>query len=282
MELILSLLAGLVAGALFSWLVMRSKLAADVERASSLLKTEQAAMKSRLEEREKTIEELKAVTEKTSAQLQERSASLSQLQIQLAASQERNSQIERLQMEVRARDEQLAAVAQEAIYLKQQISVLETAREKERQSAEEKLKLIDEAQKQLTDSFQALSSQALKSNNQAFLDLAKTHLEKFQEGAKLDLEQRQKSIDELVKPLKESLVSVDSKIQDLEKERINAYSGLKEQIGHLALGQTNLQQETQNLVRALRAPTVRGRPVICFSTATSLPSVLAPILCQRL
>lgn len=139
------------------------------------------------------------------------------------------------------------------------LSVLETAREKEKQSSEEKLQLLNVAQKQLSESFQALSSEALKSNNQAFLDLAKTHLERFQEGAKTDLDQRQKSIDELIRPLKESLLNVDTKIADLEKERITAYSGLKEQLGALSQGQQTLQYETQNLIRALRAPAVRGR-----------------------
>lgn len=139
------------------------------------------------------------------------------------------------------------------------LSVLETAREKEKQSSEEKLQILNVAQKQLSESFQALSSEALKSNNQAFLDLAKTHLERFQEGAKTDLDQRQKSIDELIRPLKESLLNVDTKIADLEKERITAYSGLKEQLGALSQGQQTLQYETQNLIRALRAPAVRGR-----------------------
>ena len=270
MELVACLIVGLAVGALIVWLIFRSKSAAELERNLSAFKTEQATLKSRLEERDRSIEELKSQTSRAYdelknqntlnyEQLQERNSLVSQLQIRLAASEERNSKIDQLQQDVHLRDEKVASFSQEIVALKQQISILETAREKERQAAEEKLKLIDQAQKQLTDSFQALSSQALKSNNQAFLDLAKTHLEKFQEGAKTDLELRQKSIDELVKPLKESLLSVDTKIQDLEKERINAYSGLKEQIGALANGQTNLQQETQNLVRALRAPTVRGR-----------------------
>ncbi|MBX9666684.1 MAG: DNA recombination protein RmuC [Candidatus Obscuribacterales bacterium] len=259
MENIAFLICGLAIGALVVWLFSKSQAASQMERATSTLKSELAAIRSRLEDREKSLEDQKKLSGQTQEQLQDYMQKLSNVQALLAAADERNQQIVSLQAEVKARQERLDSLSSEVLNLRQKISVLETARENERQSAEEKLQLLDKAQRQLAESFQALSSQALKSNNQAFLDLAKTHLEKFQEGAKTDLEQRQKSIDELVKPLKESLVNVDSKIQDLEKERINAYSGLKEQISALANGQTNLQQETQNLVRALRAPSVRGR-----------------------
>ena len=259
MEQAIFLLVGIAIGALVAWLILRAMTAAEVERSASKFKAELAAQKSLMDEREKNVDELKTSGAKTYEQLQERVQQVALLQAKLAAAEERNHQIEKLESELAGREAQLNMFGQEVLQLKQHISYLETSRINERQAADEKLKLIDQAQKQLADSFQALSSQALKSNNQAFLDLAKTHLEKFQEGAKADLELRQKSIDDMVKPLKDSLINVDTKIQDLEKERINAYSGLKEQIGALASGQTNLQQETQNLVRALRAPSVRGR-----------------------
>jgi DNA recombination protein RmuC len=129
----------------------------------------------------------------------------------------------------------------------------------ERRQAEEKLALLHEAQQRLADAFKALASDALRSNNQSFLDLAKATLEKFQESAKGDLERRQQAIQELVKPVKESLEKVDSKINDLEKARAGAYSGLTEQVKSLLETQKQLQSETSNLVKALRAPHVRGR-----------------------
>jgi len=136
---------------------------------------------------------------------------------------------------------------------------LATTLEQERKQTREKLAVLDEAQRRLSDAFKALAAEALKSNNQQFLELAKTRLETFQESAKGDLDKRQQAIGELVKPVKESLGKVDSKIQDLEKAREGAYQGLRELVGSLLESQKELRVETSNLGKALRRPQVRGR-----------------------
>ena len=87
----------------------------------------------------------------------------------------------------------------------------------ERKASEAQLALLNEAKEKLSDVFKALSSDALRTNNQAFLDLAKGTLEKFQQGARSDLEARQKAVNELVKPIRESLEKVDGKLGELER-----------------------------------------------------------------
>src|SRR5882724_7972017 len=131
--------------------------------------------------------------------------------------------------------------------------------EGERRAAQERKDSFKQAAEELSEKFKALSRDALKDNNQSFLELAKATLSKFQETAKGDLELRTRAIDQLVKPLKESLEKVDSKIGELEKTRAGAYSELREQVKALASSQSQLQAETGNLVKALRAPHVRGR-----------------------
>src|SRR5690606_19464125 len=128
-----------------------------------------------------------------------------------------------------------------------------------RRMSEEKQALLQDAQAKLADAFRALSAEALHRNNQSFLDLARTVLEKAQEAGRADLEKRQTAIDQLVKPVRESLEKFDAKIQDIEKSRVGAYEGLTQQVRSLLETQSQLRAETANLVRALRAPQVRGR-----------------------
>jgi DNA recombination protein RmuC len=136
---------------------------------------------------------------------------------------------------------------------------LKAALEGERRAAQERSESFKQASEELTQKFKALSRDALKDNNQSFLELAKANLEKIQETAKGDLELRRNAIDELVKPLKESLEKVDGRIVELEKARAGAYSELREQVKTLAMSHLQLQAETGNLVKALRTPHVRGR-----------------------
>ena len=136
---------------------------------------------------------------------------------------------------------------------------LETTVALERKTNEEKIALLNRMTEELRESFQALSADALKSNNQAFLHLASATLEKFQSEAKGDLELRQQAVENLVAPIGESLRKVDEQIQQIEAARNQAYGDLTAQVRSLISTQEKLQNETGNLVKALRTPTVRGR-----------------------
>lgn len=125
--------------------------------------------------------------------------------------------------------------------------------------AEEKLLMLQQAEEQLKNAFHALSSEALEKNNRSFLDLAKTSLEKFQEGAKGDLDKRQTAIVEMLSPVKESLHKLDQGMRQIEKERKGDQESLKMQIQSLFENEKVLKQETSNLVKALRSPLTRGR-----------------------
>jgi DNA recombination protein RmuC len=153
--------------------------------------------------------------------------------------------------------------------LKQKFAFLETAlKQKEGECAalyteqrvfEEKLQILQNAEEQFKNVFHSLSSEALEKNNRSFLDLAKTSLEKFQEGAKGELDKRQTAIGQLLVPVKESLLKLDLGIRQIEKERKGDQESLKEQVRSLFENEKQLKQETSNLVKALRTPLARGR-----------------------
>jgi DNA recombination protein RmuC len=148
---------------------------------------------------------------------------------------------------------------QELSLTKNQATGLNIALEQERNVVATKIKLLEEAEGKFTATFKALSADALAQSNQSFLQLAQSTFDKFHKSAQEDLHNREKAISELVSPVKQVLGGVEVKLQELEKVRLSAYEVLKHQVTDLVASQKELRLETANLVKALRAPAVRGR-----------------------
>ena len=171
----------------------------------------------------------------------------------------RDGEVAKLEARLGEEAGEFSRAQSELARMDRELAQMETRLAEERKAADEKLGLLNESQARLSDAFKALSADALKSNNESFLNLAHATLAKFQDGARHDLETRQTAIDQMVKPVRETLQKFDAKVGDIEKSRLEAYSGLIQQVRDLGLSQVNLRQETANLVRALGSPRVRGR-----------------------
>ncbi len=137
--------------------------------------------------------------------------------------------------------------------------LLQSNLEQEKKNLAEKISLLQNAEEKLSDTFKALSSDALSKNNQSFLDLAQVVFSRLQEKAKSDLELNKKSVGDLINPIKSALDGVGEKLGDLEKSRVGAYEALKQQVGDLIISQNSLKNETSRLVSALKTPNTRGR-----------------------
>src|SRR5574341_212612 len=243
------LIVGLAVGAIVVWFLLPSNIQNAADKARAEGEAVRVGLTERLQARDEQIEKLTGSLEKASGEIKSLKNDLKSESEKRATAEEKNTRIPELDETNKTRDERITALSSELTNLKAAQSELQTKIDEERKAAKEKL----------SDAFKALSADALKSNNQSFLELARTTLEKFQESAKTDLTARQKAIDELVKPLRESLEKVDGNIAVLEKTRVSAYATLTEQVKSLATTQGQLQMETANLVKALRAPQVRGR-----------------------
>jgi len=131
--------------------------------------------------------------------------------------------------------------------------------EEQRIAHESRVTELQESEKKLADTFEALSSKALRHNNESFLSLAKQALETQHEAAKGDLEKRQQAIGELVDPVRKSLDKVEGRIGEIEKLREGAYAELREQLTTQARTVSELNTRTTELVGALKSPIARGR-----------------------
>jgi DNA recombination protein RmuC len=119
----------------------------------------------------------------------------------------------------------------------------------EQARSDEKAALLEKTELEFSARFDALAADALRKNNESFLELA---------SAKLG--QKEQAVEHLVAPLKELLQKYDGKQQELEVAREGAYSSLTEQVRQLTETHKELRSETGNLVSALRdRPNVRGR-----------------------
>ena len=143
--------------------------------------------------------------------------------------------------------------------LREKNSALTTRLDIEQQNSNEKIEALEKARTQLSETFTALSSQALKNNNEEFLKLAQENLKQYQAQAVNELEKKEKSIKHLLNPIKETLSKTEEQIRNIEKERKESQGALHKHLESMAQTQSVLQDETRKLVTALRRPEVRGQ-----------------------
>ena len=119
-------------------------------------------------------------------------------------------------------------------------------------------KIEQEAQQHSQKTFNEMATQALVQNNENFITIAKETLEKQYAQSAANLQQRESSIQNLVKPIQETLEKTKQQIQDIEKERHGSYKALDQSINDAIKIQQDLSKVTTRLEHALTQPTVSG------------------------
>jgi DNA recombination protein RmuC len=109
------------------------------------------------------------------------------------------------------------------------------------------------------DTFRALSDEALKSNNEAFLTLAETKLREVRATATAEIDQRKTAIEHLLEPMARTLSEVDRELKESERRRVESSAQLLQRIASLDTAGQDLRSQTGKLVDALKRPGVRGR-----------------------
>ncbi|MBD3669484.1 MAG: DNA recombination protein RmuC [Gammaproteobacteria bacterium] len=143
--------------------------------------------------------------------------------------------------------------------LKEENIGLTTELDLQQRHAEEKLKTMEAAREQLGETFAALSSHALKHNTEQFFKLAEENFKHLQQRSHDLLQEKEKSVENLVKPIREALDKTEKQLHELEKHNRETHGSLSRHLESMAQTQQQLQSETRNLVQALRRPEVRGQ-----------------------
>ena len=239
---------GAVLGAVVAWLLARGRAATGAER---------------LRHAEEELSRARQAADADRARLDQLARDRDQLTQHYAAAR---AALQAQEQRVRAQEQELDTLRsagrqfQERVTkLTSELAVRQTQLDEERRTAAERTALLDQAQTRLSDTFKALSSEALHQNTKAFSELAKASLDHFYTRAGAEMQRREQAMGELVKPLNSSLEQVNLRIKEVEEARTAAYASLTEQIASMAMAQHQVQKEAGNLVKALRQPSVRGR-----------------------
>ena len=254
-ELTLLIAASLIVGGFLGWLLTKSRLSpllvktkADLDAHVETIGQNQATIEELKTNLNVSKQELDSLTRQLLSVSEERSAALSKLEHMVS-----------LEASLEKRNQDIADLQSANAELQKQIAALETGIEKETMAFEDKITLLQELRASLTETYQALSANALRQNNQVFMDLAQSTLSKYIQTAKTDFDARGKAVKDSILPLQQALQRYEEHIQAMERSREKAYGGLSAQVQSLIQTQDVLQKETGKLVNALRVPHIRGR-----------------------
>ncbi len=112
---------------------------------------------------------------------------------------------------------------------------------------------------QFENTFAALAGKALDDSQQSLLRMASESLQKHHLKAEGDLAARVRAVDELVKPVRETLDRTGKRLEEMQTSHAAAEASFRAQIESLAGETRRVQTEAAKLAQALKAPQVRGR-----------------------
>lgn len=154
---------------------------------------------------------------------------------------------------------QLACALDEREALELECTRLRERLEGEAKAHAARLEELERSGRELEDRFRGLAAEVLGRNSERFLQLVSERFEAHRQEAEQRVQARERSIDEMIRPIAEALARFEDRVGEIEKAREGAYRAIGEQVRMLAEGQQLLTGETRRLVEALRRPKTRGR-----------------------
>lgn len=137
--------------------------------------------------------------------------------------------------------------------LQSEIAARDSRADAERTGHELRMGDLTRLRGEMEKDFKNLASAAFGESRQSFLSLADEVFKKHRAEANADVDARKKAVEDLVRPIGETLQLTRAKLEQIEKERDNAFGEIRQQLAHVG-------HEASRLTQALRAnPGTRGR-----------------------
>jgi DNA recombination protein RmuC len=153
-----------------------------------------------------------------------------------------------------------AALSDDLVSCKSENAALTTQVREQAEAFRDKAAVLSDVKVGIESGLKAMAADVLQASQGAFLELANETFQKHTATADADLAARQRAVAELVTPLQDTLLSYRQQIEQLERNRSEAYGALSGELRSVAETQNAVRAETSKLVQALRAsPKTRGR-----------------------
>jgi DNA recombination protein RmuC len=164
----------------------------------------------------------------------------------------------RLQLDGVARErdsanQELASIRTAHAEAQASLAALRAGQEERERGFEQQIASLEKAKETLVVQFREIGDKLLEKAQTEFLAKADDRL------AKADKEQSAK-LQQLLQPVETTLKRYEEGLQRVEKERVDSYAGLREQVELVRAGQGQVRDEARRLVTALTSsPKQRGR-----------------------
>lgn len=159
-----------------------------------------------------------------------------------------------------ARSDEFPALQEKFDVLSDEKAALETHLAAQDVRLEERERALAQMRERMDTDFRAATSSMLADARKTFLEQANQSFAHHREVAASDLDKRRKAMDDMLKPVGETLARYEQGLTAFRNEQQKSRGAISSQISELAKSTQNVRMEAQKLSTALRAgPKTRGR-----------------------
>ena len=152
-----------------------------------------------------------------------------------------------------------SALSAEVSELSRKLNIAYAEAAAAKQSSEDIRQWITKADGSLKESFASLSKDITENNSKVFLESANDKLNDFAAKLGVNLKSNNETVSGIVTPVGNELKELRAKVEEIEKARASAYTGLTTQVDALSKQNTELQAATDLLNNTLKNNVQRGR-----------------------